>query len=179
MGESGRRRPILSIQQEMEIEHSSFPPDYSTIVTNASAASIQRGPSISETIEIENRSPFNYLNGRSMSLGRKQISQKSRRGKRTAHRPASAPRDMTLDTLSRRQLTRIERPYTAEDVITILRSSTIGRRRTSHSNQPHSEFVFCSAENLVTNAEPPGLSSAMVDDYNNENIEIENTTTVI
>lgn len=178
LGDSGRTRPILSMQMETQHEHTSFPPDYSSILTTSAGASNAITPSISETIEIENRPILNSLYGRSLSLGRKQCSHKNRFGK-SLLRPSSAPRDNYFDTVSGTHSSNTERPYTAEDVITILRSSTRGRRRSSHSVHPHSEFVFRSIENLVLNAEPPGLSSTIHTDYPNQNDENQNTTSVI
>uniref|UniRef100_A0A1A9WAE8 Transporter n=1 Tax=Glossina brevipalpis TaxID=37001 RepID=A0A1A9WAE8_9MUSC len=160
LGEN-RSRPILT----MESEHSeprSIPPDYTTILTDQSTALRDINPSISETIEIDNRPSWSYSQraNRSLSLGRKEISHKHRFNA-NAIRPMSGSRVHDMHTPIRERLSRPQRPYTAEDVVTILRSSTINRHRTSHSSHPQCEASFCSNENLVLNAEPPDLSNAI------------------
>jgi len=124
------------------------PPDYLTILTNPAGSSSNADPSPAsssspESIEIGQR-PAGYAQ-RSQSLGRK------------LHRSAAS-------TLERR-------PYTAEDVVTILRSSvrhrqsqggghsatasTLPRPPTAAMSTHLEDASFRSIENLVLNAEPP------------------------
>lgn len=171
---------MLSIQLEHNDEHSSFPPDYSSVLTNPSGSN-EVATSISESIEIGQRPVNNLIYGRSLSLGRKNMLQKHRFSEKTnANRPSSAPRDLNGDSNPNRRSARTTRPYTAEDVITILRSSTRGRNGTSQStshSHPLNQMVFRSIENLVLNAEPPGISSSVVSEHLNENDH--NNTSVI
>uniref|UniRef100_A0A1A9UWA6 Transporter n=1 Tax=Glossina austeni TaxID=7395 RepID=A0A1A9UWA6_GLOAU len=158
LGEN-RSRPILTMESEHS-ESRSIPPDYATILTDQSTALRDVNPSISETIEIEHRPITNAQRAnRSLSLGRKETSQKHRFHVNTM-RPMSGSRVHDMDTPIRERLARPQRPYTAEDVVTILRSSTINRNRT-YSSHPQCEASFCSNENLVLNAEPPDLSAAI------------------
>ncbi|XP_037820576.1 uncharacterized protein LOC119609715 isoform X2 [Lucilia sericata] len=154
LGESERPRPTLPIQDESQSNPSVL----------SSRSETTNEINTSETIEIENRPSHNLLYGRSLSLGRKQIVNK-RRLKEENGRPTSA----RSSSNSRSSRTLNDRPYTAEDVITILRSSTLGRRRISQSINPQNESVYRSIENLVENAEPPNLSSPAIDDYSNQN----------
>uniref|UniRef100_A0A1I8MZF5 Sodium:neurotransmitter symporter family protein n=1 Tax=Musca domestica TaxID=7370 RepID=A0A1I8MZF5_MUSDO len=176
LGDSGRSRPILSIQLEHNNESTSFPPDYSSVLPNLSGLN-EVAPSISETIEIGNRPPTNLVHSRCLSLGRKQMLKKHPlMQKNVSNRPSSAPREIILDGDAGSGTTRLSRPYTAEDVITVLRSSTRIRNRTSHDTHPLNQMVFRSIENLVLNAEPPGVSSSAVsehsdgDDHNNTSV---------
>ncbi|XP_073811591.1 sodium-dependent transporter bedraggled isoform X2 [Musca autumnalis] len=176
LGDAGRTRPNLSIQIEQNDENASFPPDYSSVLSNPSGTN-EGAPSISEAIEIGNRPPANLLYGRSLSLGRKHMLQKHRLAQKTnSTRPSSAPREVFADNEYRRDSTRRLRTYTAEDVITVLRSSTRVRNDTSHATHPLNQMVFRSIENLVLNAEPPGLSSSVVsqqldgNEYNNTSV---------
>lgn len=57
---------------------------------------------------------------------------------------------------------RRQRPYTAEDVVSILRSSMKNHRRSLRTiNHMHNNVSFRSIENLVANAEPLGVGSSM------------------
>ncbi|XP_075165850.1 sodium-dependent transporter bedraggled isoform X2 [Haematobia irritans] len=168
LGDSGRTRPILSIQIEQNDNHTTFPPEYSSASVDQSSISNEVANSISETIEITNRPVNNLIYGRSLSLGRKNLKRKAAEKVQNLNRPTSAPRDNTGFNIfdpSRRSI-RAPRPYTAEDVITILRSST--RNRTSHVTR--NQMVFRSIENLVLNAEPPGISSSILSEHLNENV---------
>ncbi|XP_065367074.1 sodium-dependent transporter bedraggled isoform X2 [Calliphora vicina] len=165
LGECERPRPTLGIQHETLNEQAS----YTSALSSRSETANEMNTSINEAIEIENRPSLNLLRSRSLSLGRKQLLNK-RRFKEEIERPLSAQAN-TFDSHSNRRFSRTlnERPYTAEDVITILRSSTLGRRRVSHSVHPQTESVFRSIENLVENAEPPNLSSGVINEYPNQN----------
>ncbi|KAI8116846.1 hypothetical protein FF38_03571 [Lucilia cuprina] len=154
LGESERSRPTLPIQDESQSNPSVL----------SSRSETTNEINTSESIEIENRPSLNLLYGRSLSLGRKQIVNK-RRLREENERTSSA----RASSNSRSSRTLNERPYTAEDVITILRSSTLGRRRMSQSIHPQNESVYRSIENLVENAEPPNLSSPAVDEHYNQN----------
>ena len=157
MGGSGRPRQTLQIQTETQFDRSSAPPTYSS----GRRETVNDGICIEGALSMENRP-----RGRSLSLDRKRVVQNRRQ--RTAF-PA-----YNFHTYSARRTRRIPNalPYTAEDVITILRSSTIDRRRISQTIQPQRESVFRSVENLVLNAEPPDVSSAAMSEYldhNNQN----------
>ncbi|XP_052842922.1 sodium-dependent transporter bedraggled isoform X2 [Drosophila gunungcola] len=150
LGDSSRTRPVLSL--DAESASPAAPPDYLTILTNPAGSSSNADPSPTssssspESIEIGHR-PAGYAQ-RSQSLGRK------------LHRSGAS-------TLERRQ-------YTAEDVVTILRSSVRHRQSQAggsvgtastlprpqatamSSMSTHLEDAsFRSIENLVLNAEPP------------------------
>ncbi|XP_030375194.1 uncharacterized protein LOC115624594 isoform X2 [Scaptodrosophila lebanonensis] len=154
LGDStSRTRPILSIDAESPTPAATnAPPDYLTILTNPSGSSRTQSSSSPESIEIGQR-PSVYTQ-RTLSLGRKvpTVSPAS------TQRPASANAALEPGGL--------QRPYTAEDVVTILRSSVRGRQprhvgvATTLPRQPpmstHLEDAsFRSIENLVLNAEPP------------------------
>ncbi|KAH8401758.1 hypothetical protein KR009_007765 [Drosophila setifemur] len=144
LGDSSRTRPVLSI--DAESASTVAPPDYLTILTNPSGSSSSNADtsptssSSPESIEIGLR-PACYAQ-RSQSLGRK---------------------------LHPRSVSTVERgPYTAEDVVTILRSSvrhrqsqgltasTLPRPPANSTMCTHREDAsFRSIENLVLNAEPP------------------------
>lgn len=146
LGDSSRTRPVLSL--DAESASPAAPPDYLTILTNPAGSSFNADPSPAsssspESIEIDQR-PVGYAQ-RSQSLGRK------------LHRSGAS-------TLERR-------PYTAEDVVTILRSSvrhrqsqgggnlvtasTLPRPPTAAMSTHLEDASFRSIENLVLNAEPP------------------------
>ncbi|KAH8252627.1 hypothetical protein KR032_000866 [Drosophila birchii] len=142
LGDSSRTRPVLSL--DAESASPAAPPDYLTILTNPAGSSSNAEPSPAsssspESIEIGLR-PAGYAQ-RSQSLGRK------------LHRSGAS-------TLERR-------PYTAEDVVTILRSSvrhrqshqvtasTLPRPPTTAMSTHMEDASFRSIENLVLNAEPP------------------------
>ncbi|XP_017049785.1 sodium-dependent transporter bedraggled isoform X2 [Drosophila ficusphila] len=146
LGDSSRTRPVLSL--DAESASPAAPPDYLTILTNPAGSSSNADPSPAsssspESIEIGQR-PAGYAQ-RSQSLGRK------------LHRSGAS-------TLERR-------PYTAEDVVTILRSSvrhrqspaagsggtasTLPRPPTAPMSTHLEDASFRSIENLVLNAEPP------------------------
>ncbi|XP_017078819.1 uncharacterized protein LOC108112937 isoform X1 [Drosophila eugracilis] len=146
LGDSSRTRPVLSL--DAESASPAAPPDYLTILTNPAGSSSNADPSAAsssspESIEIGQR-PAGYAQ-RSQSLGRK------------LHRSGAS-------TLERR-------PYTAEDVVTILRSSvrhrqsqggghvgtasTLPRPPTAAMSTHLEDASFRSIENLVLNAEPP------------------------
>ncbi|XP_062136576.1 sodium-dependent transporter bedraggled isoform X2 [Drosophila sulfurigaster albostrigata] len=170
---SSRTRPILSLDAESPSPVA--PPDYLTILTNPSGsgsgsgvnAASSGGSSSPESIEIGQR-PAGYAQ-RSQSLGRKLQRPTSASG--SANSGASA-------TLERGSCgPQQQRPYTAEDVVTILRSSVRHRPQprqavgmaTTLPRPPamstHLEDAsFRSIENLVLNAEPPdqtpGVGSA-------------------
>lgn len=156
---SSRTRPILSLDAESPSPVA--PPDYLTILTNpsgsgATVAAPADGNSSPESIEIGQR-PSGYAQ-RSQSLGRKI---------QRASASASAPTTATLERGNSGNF--IQRPYTAEDVVTILRSSVrhrppsrqiAGPSATTLPRPPamstHLEDAsFRSIENLVLNAEPP------------------------
>lgn len=169
LGDAGRSRPILSIQLEQDVEHSNFPPDYSSILSNPSGDVRENAPSISESIEVTNNPNPYAIYGRSLSLGRKHVLQKHRIANNSkSYRPFSTPREINRDSNTSLS-TRTARPYTAEDVITILRSSTRARNRPSHLTHPQNQFLFRSIENLVLNAEPPGISSTVTSENLTEN----------
>ncbi|XP_013115224.2 sodium-dependent transporter bedraggled isoform X1 [Stomoxys calcitrans] len=175
LGDSGRTRPVLSIQIEQNDEPTSYPPDYLSVLTTPSAISNV----VSETIEIGNRPSNNLLHGRSLSLGRKSVLQKKTLQKRTGntYRPSSAPREIIGSFNENRASTRTSRAYTAEDVITILRSSTRGKNLTSQLAHVQNQTVFRSTENLVFNAEPPGTSSSVLSEQLKE-IDHDNTSVI-
>lgn len=111
---------------------------------------------------MDNRNTNNRLRGRSLSLDRKNILQ--------IRRKTTGSRTNNFHTCSTRRTRRVPNtlPYTAEDVITILRSSTIDRRRISQTIQPQREFR--SIENLVFNAESTDFSSYVINsNHNNQN----------
>ncbi|XP_030567562.1 uncharacterized protein LOC115767426 isoform X1 [Drosophila novamexicana] len=158
---SSRTRPILSL--DAESPSPAAPPDYLSILTNPSCSGAGGGAggassvasSSPESIEIGQR-PAGYAQ-RSQSLGRK------------LQRPASA-----TSTLEQQQ--QPQRPYTAEDVVTILRSSVRHRPpprqgvgiATTLPRPPamstHLEDAsFRSIENLVLNAEPPDQTPGVGD----------------
>ncbi|XP_023171190.2 uncharacterized protein LOC111599698 isoform X2 [Drosophila hydei] len=159
---SSRARPILSLDAESPSPVA--PPDYLTILTNPSGLDATVGPptdshSSPESIEIGQR-PSSYAQ-RSQSLGRKI--------QRVAPASASASATATLERGSSSSSHAAQRPYTAEDVVTILRSSvrhrppprqSVGSLATTLPRPPamstHLEDAsFRSIENLVLNAEPP------------------------
>ena len=148
------------MQTETQFDRSSAPPTYSSVRPGRSETA-DDVICIEGALRMENR-----RRGRSLSLDRKSGVQNRRQ--RTAF-PA-----YNFHTYSARRTRRIPNvlPYTAEDVITILRSSTIDRRRICQTMQPQRESVFRSVENLVLNAEPPDVSSATISEYldhNNQN----------
>ncbi|XP_001361947.3 uncharacterized protein bdg isoform X1 [Drosophila pseudoobscura] len=167
-GSSSRTRPVLSIDAESGSPVA--PPDYLTILTNPAGSSSHAEAELSpagsgsgstsspESIEIGQRPSHASYAQRSQSLGRK------------LHRPGS-------ETVSTSAMATLERrPYTAEDVVTILRSSVRHRQpplprqggggglsgtantlpRPPAAMSTHLEDAsFRSIENLVLNAEPP------------------------
>ncbi|XP_001985736.2 sodium-dependent transporter bedraggled isoform X1 [Drosophila grimshawi] len=168
---SSRTRPILSLDAESSSSPVAAPPDYLTILIHPSgsgstpaaaaasgaAASSSSSGSSPESIEIGQR-PAGYAQ-RSQSLGRK------------LQRGASA--------------SATPHPYTAEDVVTILRSS-VRHRPPPHGRQSvglattlprppgtmstHLEDAsFRSIENLVLNAEPPDQTPGVGDAQNSSN----------
>lgn len=169
MGESERIRTRLSIQHETQNDQVNFSPDYTT---HRSESENEVENVISESIEVESRPTYNAFYGRSLSLGRKQLLNK-RALKADNCRPHSSREN---NSIYNRGLSRTlkDRPYTAEDVITILRSSTLGRRRPT--NQQQSVPIFRSIENLVENAEPPNTSSAIITESKQND---QNSTTVM
>ncbi|KAH8297263.1 hypothetical protein KR044_008884 [Drosophila immigrans] len=157
---SSRTRPILSLDAESPSPVA--PPDYLTILTNPSGsgvnASSSAGSSSPESIEIGLR-PAGYAQ-RSQSLGRKLQRPSSASGSATS----AATTTLERGGCGQQQ----QRPYTAEDVVTILRSSvrhrppprqTVGMATTlprPPAMSTHLEDAsFRSIENLVLNAEPP------------------------
>ncbi|KAH8233602.1 hypothetical protein KR026_010253 [Drosophila bipectinata] len=174
LGDSSRTRPVLSIDAESASPVS--PPDYLTILTNPAGSSSNADPSTASSsspvsIEIGLR-PASYAQ-RSQSLGRK---------------------------LHRSETLNVERrPYTAEDVVTILRSSvrhrqasraagetasTLPRPPTAASMSIHMEDVsFRSIENLVLNAEPldrtPGVELDVEEEAGQADECAQNNTSVI
>ncbi|XP_032307066.1 sodium-dependent transporter bedraggled isoform X2 [Drosophila ananassae] len=174
LGDSSRTRPVLSIDAESASPVS--PPDYLTILTNPAGSTSNADASTASSsspvsIEIGLR-PASYAQ-RSQSLGRK------------LHRS---------DTLTVER-----RPYTAEDVVTILRSSvrhrqssraagetasTLPRPPTAASMSIHMEDVsFRSIENLVLNAEPldrtPGVELDLEQEAGQADECAQNNTSVI
>ncbi|XP_034651190.1 uncharacterized protein LOC117890456 isoform X5 [Drosophila subobscura] len=165
LGDSSRRtRPVLSIDAESGSPVA--PPDYLTILTNPAGSSSNAEAELSpvgssssssgdspESIEIGQRPSHAGYAQRSQSLGRK------------LHRPGS-------ETVSTSAMATLERrPYTAEDVVTILRSSvrhrqpplvrqggtasTLPRPPAAAMSTHLEDASFRSIENLVLNAEPP------------------------
>ncbi|XP_022233360.2 uncharacterized protein LOC111081571 isoform X3 [Drosophila obscura] len=167
LGDSSRRtRPVLSIDAESGSPVA--PPDYLTILTNPAGSSSNAEAELSpagsssgsspESIEIGQRPSHASYAQRSQSLGRK------------LHRPGS-------ETVSTSAMATLERrPYTAEDVVTILRSSvrhrqpplprqggaagsgianTLPRPPATAMSTHLEDASFRSIENLVLNAEPP------------------------
>ncbi|XP_017839286.1 uncharacterized protein LOC108597311 isoform X2 [Drosophila busckii] len=146
-------RPVLTL--DAESPSNAAPPDYLTILTNPSGSSVHTtdvvDSSSPESIEIDQR-PVGYAQ-RSQSLGRK------------LQRPASASSTPTLQRGQGAQ--EQQRPYTAEDVVTILRSSVRHRPPRFSAGIAHTlprppamsthleDASFRSIENLVLNAEPP------------------------
>lgn len=100
-------------------------------------------------------------------MGRKQISKRNR-FRQINEGPLSAAPFYELNSHSRLSHTQNYRAYTAEDVITILRSSTLGHRSISRPVNLQSESSFRSIENLVQNAEPLNFSSAMTKEVNRD-----------
>ncbi|XP_034480079.1 uncharacterized protein LOC117785916 isoform X2 [Drosophila innubila] len=172
---SSRTRPILSLDAESPSPVA--PPDYLTILTNPSGSGANAAPSAGssspESIEIGQR-PAGYTQ-RSQSLGRK------------LQRASSSTTPM--GTLEHQQ----QRQYTAEDVVTILRSSvrhrppprqTVGISTTlprPPAMSTHLEDAsFRSIENLVLNAEPPDQTPGVGNDANGgECGQNNNSTSVI
>ncbi|KAM8713158.1 hypothetical protein ACLKA7_013468 [Drosophila subpalustris] len=157
---SSRTRPILSLDAESPSPVA--PPDYLTILTNPSGSGANAAPSAGssspESIEIGQR-PAGYTQ-RSHSLGRKL--------QRASASAATTPMGGTLEQ---------QRPYTAEDVVTILRSSVRHRPPPRQSvgiattlprppaMSTHLEDAsFRSIENLVLNAEPPDQTPGVGND---------------
>lgn len=164
MGESERIRTRLSIQHETQNDEVNISPDYTA---NRSESENELDNVISESIEVESRPAHNSFYGRSLSLGRKQLLNK-RALKEDDCRPLSA-----RENSSNYNRVLKDRPYTAEDVLSVLRSSTLGRRRTTNQQ---SESIFRSIENLVENAEPPNISSTIMTESKQNN---QNSTTVM
>ncbi|KAH8384799.1 hypothetical protein KR093_008648 [Drosophila rubida] len=185
---SSRTRPILALDAESPSPVA--PPDYLTILTNPSGsganAAASGGSSSPESIEIGLR-PAGYAQ-RSQSLGRK-LQRPS-----TATSGAGAGAMATLERASCGP--QQQRPYTAEDVVTILRSSVRHRppprqavgMATTLPRPPamstHLEDAsFRSIENLVLNAEPPdqtpGVRNAEGGDGVGEQCGQNNNTSVI
>ncbi|KAM7343250.1 sodium-dependent transporter bedraggled isoform 2-T3 [Cochliomyia hominivorax] len=138
LGNSRRQR--LSIQPETQNEHGFHPPEYASTSNNQNEIS----SSTHESINVENGPPFREIYDRSLSLDRRRLSK--------------APSRRTHANNCNFRFLR-DRPYTAEDVISTLRSSTLGRRRVTD----HSQTLFRSIENLVQNAEPFNISAASRD----------------
>ncbi|EDW73718.2 uncharacterized protein Dwil_GK19541 [Drosophila willistoni] len=180
---SSRTRPILSLDAESPAMPTIAPPDYLTILTNPNGEAMGNSANSSqpsspagaasssspESIEIDQRPMAGYAQ-RSQSLGRK------------LQRPATS--HSARATLERR-------PYTAEDVVTILRSSARHRQPPSSrqgggvsgattlprpppagaSMSTHLEDAsFRSIENLVLNAEPPDRTPGVDVDENNTSV---------
>lgn len=184
MNNTSRTRPVLDAANEQNL-----PPDYTALHMNENieigqcssnpATQEQRALSLGRNIHLQKLNFFDVANTQQQ-------------------RPHSATQ--AAAAAGERNLTRVPpsgRPYTAQDVATILRSSTRRQRRdpttssstlsytatmtaaadtnrARHSNDDDFNCSSYSAENLILNAEPPGESAAIATAHIEELCPVEN-----
>lgn len=155
----------------------SSPSQYTSALSSVECATNTTNSRNSEVIEIYGRPLSNEFLNRTLSLG---SNQKNRF--RNPQNPNRLLKDnKTINTISSgRSCRRDEHRYTADDVISLFRSSTRPSAANQESNALHHEAgtVFNSIDNLVLNAEPPGESSSAAAALNTNNY-VSNNTSII